>query len=324
MPERHFHDMAQAAKTAREHGYSALPRAVAPHGIDSAHDFFTAYFGDQKDDRYTIFSDFIDRTCSRALAPNPARGPLGLITQKSYEPHINGIPHSLDKYRVVTTIPQRTPHAFLLRSLNDTLLVTAHEEVLSLARRYLVDPTSREGELFALWNAWEEIQKQHVAGMLSHFTVIDEGIHTGDQTFVGIPEVIPHVFERQLQRTPSVTDVMATARHSYPLAVDLASGSTSRLAFTQSKILHNEFSVFNPDNFYLTEGAHMRLELKPDVRAEIDASIAGVSGIFGDEHTIGCPAMVNFGHGSAIQRFYTRTLQIMEQHAPIFYPTLSP
>lgn len=134
------------------------------------------------------------------------------------------------------------------------------------------------------------------------FKLINAGIGTGVSEMTRVLKTIPLLYRQKHSReSTSVEDLMKTARNSYPIVVQLASMHLTRfLQYSQ-----------NLD-------AHL---LRFNLKSVTDGNAVTLS--VARSPTKGCPALVDFGEGSAIKRVWRWYLEIAKQIYSMYYPAQS-
>ncbi len=123
----------------------------------------------------------------------------------------------------------------------------------------------------------------------------------------------------------SPEELLAIARRSYSLIVNTASMHLEHLVHTGA-VIHPEKDETDPNKFgnlalskfaLIGEPGNERLGINPLASAEILELIGDTNEL--DTPTTGCPALVNFGGGSAIRKLWDWHLELAER----IYPALA-
>ena len=149
------------------------------------------------------------------------------------------------------------------------------------------------------------------------------GNGTATNTMANILSLIPDLMEGE--RTPE--RMLQAARASYPMIVNLAAMHQNSFVEANTRLSYGykveSFRVFNRDLFELASvNGVERLGFSPaghEVMDQIKHEEEQFAQKHKDGQRTGCPALVNFGEGSAVRRLWDWHLEIAEQVYNKFY-----
>lgn len=310
MPERSFRQMSDLATQARREGYSSLICPVFPPDMPkSPGAYFLVRGSDQKYGYYTVVSDIIDRSVSRAAAYRDSREPFGLVQQEA------------DRLKVVKKFPKRDPYKALANAMSTTLNTALREEIGFLQDKATTDPESPEADSHNALQRWVDFQTRHIVYIDPAFE-IGGGIATAVRSMVGTLKMLPELYQSTYSQKPSKDELIQIAQNTYPMLVDFAvnyegTESSRALSKLSTKEGMGSWNFFDPTKFELIDKAgKIRVIPKESVLEEAKDEMANQN----KDPLIGCPAAVNFGEGSAIRRLWLWHVDIVRTTPQTFYP----
>ncbi len=296
------------AKDFREYGYTPLSPVEDPILREVAPESPEAYqlFSDIKPELYARLSGIIDDTMNHAVSQRAERGPFGLIQK---------FPSN-----VIYRLDEAYPFYHMRECMDSTLEYSSE----AMRRRFESGETSFEFD--QNYRRVNQIVRK-LAGILEERKKADTtekltntGIHTASSTMSGILSLVPNFADGH-------DETIALAENSYPVVTQLAKmQGIVAVNFIEApdkdgKVRLPLFDYF-PHYFEVKErGGKSFLDFSP---AGI-AALRKIERLFfqiykekglAPEPLVTCPALVNFGDGSAIKKMWEWHLDIARQIYP--------
>ena len=256
-----------------------------------------------KPEIYAITGVIIDRVISRTLKDKDNHPPFGLVQKKSLNSSGN------HEYETVSQFNADQPFQHLSTAMGQTLNHQNWLETKDLEQG-LKDPENSESIKKAYKRLLDIIPAKYGGVPLEEraglaFFMVETGIGTATKVMANLLEVIPDLYRRDYsQQKPSADTLTQIATESYPLLAQLAMMHLKDFSAAEKYMrVPDGKGEWDLAKFKLTNTASgLKVEVNPGVREFIDKfnndAYESVS------ETIGCPAMVNFGEGSAVKRLW--------------------
>lgn len=249
-------------------------------------------WADIKPEMYAISAVLADDVVSLALEKN-------LVTSaEQLAEHINKV----NEFGIVDVFSNL--QAYTTGTLTQTI-----EEI-----RQNIDPVLR-GKVWERYDVLDKFLITHVREpdpSNKKDTILARGLQTGSVVMSNVMKIIPLVYKYAIPGSELTSAQLTTiAANSYQVFADLArrhiSDFTNENNWLQEGLDDNFDDSFNPDKFLLEQTENgLALQIR-------DHESNGT--IDNDEPLIGCPARLNLGEGSGIQRLWDWHVQ----HAPALY-----
>jgi hypothetical protein len=229
-----------------------------------------------------------------------------------------------DSLTVIKKIPKKDPFSFLATTMQDTLVTAIAAELAILKMMADSTPLSSEADSYNALQSWVDFQTKHLV-YIDPALEIGGGVATAVRSMAGTLEMLPALHPQKDKA--SADELLKVAHNSYPMLLDLAVNyevsetSTVMHALSKEQPNPNSWNFFDPNQFEVTgEGEKMRITPKQKV---INAARQKALERKKLTPTVGCPAAVNFGMGSAIRRLWMWHIDIVRTSPKSFYPNCS-
>ncbi len=281
---------------------------------------FSVWYQKTKPELYALTAIVADRSVSRAVALRPQRPPYGLTTISNIPPQLPILDNVLNNYRSVvpSDIDHQYPFFSIADFMRDTLFRGITEEAISLK------VGAGGHEKYTVWERLENILSavnqfapEGNRASMGSTGFIASGINFASVVMTGMLDVISDVAPREYQTAEGLTQI---AINSYPLVVKLAAGEFDKVTGAvnyMSNAYPGNHLKFDPTNFKISEDEkrHPMLEISPKGKFILMANDVDLEEP-ADHAVLGCPALVNFGEGSAIRKMWDWNIDIAQQIYP--------
>jgi len=240
---------------------------------------------DNKQELYALEAVVIDRIIDRLFKTHTPEEIIDRAVPPQFDPRLL----FLARDRIILLLFQTTDLEFksIERILNQK---DQSDPIISVVSRMVALTKIRDGD--------DEIQE-----------LIGLGIRTAAKTMAQVLDIIPSVHKREYPDASYDPDLLTTiARNSYPLIAQLAASHLREFVFVTNSLEQGSREgdlPFDPENFTIDSNrGYPHLVVSTKKRDEIEQEYVRLDPRLKRRATIGCPAMVNFGNGSAIKRLW--------------------
>lgn len=278
-----------------------------------------------KHERYAIFAELIQQTMAAAEAHIPERLPFGLVKRAE---NVN-LPEERfrPRYETVQTFHYGADLFEELRSYMTDTLVHAQEEVIGkLEDISRDDPQGKDRRLYDRYIQWLNLGNNAHDNNISPKATLTNGIKTATETMADILRIVPVVLGREKPEiSPSSSVLTEIALHSYPVVTSLASFEVFNFAHAINYLLRApSVRPIVAKHFSLEDNkrGNMRLYLADSTKGALEGIRKDIHSMSGPR--LGCPALIDFGDGSAMQRLWYWHVSIGEGLYGYLYPAQTP
>lgn len=267
-----------------------------------------------KSERYALTAVIGDRIIDRAYETRGERPPYGLAKPLPLSPssRADWKSMSLQNAQIKTAIYH---FGDLFLSMGLTLRLAAHDELGELEMR-LCDESDHSSikSVYRRLKELTEIDNKKLEGYML------PGIQTAVTFMSGLLETIPNVYKRHYPDEEFTSEKFVSIAHSsYPLIVELAASNIDAFMSLENNLVDlggYSSCILNPQSFVLSGAVNQeRLDLSREVQEKFEKLKELVHADSCSE-TVGCPALVNFGNGSAIKKLWDWHVEIAEKIYP--------
>lgn len=274
---------------------SSLAKGLQKEGVTTQSTLLSGY-GALKPELYALTSIFADRIITRSLAQRENRPPFGFVSIADDSPDSKD--HQTE---TVAFLDDEDPFLSLGMSMRSTLIVDMMDEIKALEEGDI--PDHKLQSVYSRYSQLLEAYHETIPGFVT------PGINTAVAVMFGVLEVIPRVCDGDFDPR-QLTQIAA---NSYPLIVKLASLHIDVFADLNTTIMDpfhpgtdELFVSFDPRFFRIGGGQNQRLVSSEDLLTRMK-QLTDALNRSKDQHpspTVNCPAIVNLGGGSPINRLW--------------------
>ncbi len=259
-----------------------------------------------KEERFALLAVLVNDVLSHALARRAERKPFGLIKGRGWKN---------PEESIITEIPRDDPFEYVRTAMNITLEQALRERLDHWEELYTPEELiPEETQLKKIYQRAVQLSVfAEVTGLSSVEHRILLGIHTGTETIGGFIAILPEIYRQQTGSSPTAEILINNARSSFSFIMEHATmhGGRFNTAMDVFEIMDFDRRKFIPEMFCLTEvNGQYRTGLTPEAKKQIDEKFDRYTI---DSPTIGCvAAVVNFGEGTVLERFWDWYLDIAQ------------